>query len=124
MQERYRVELHLLPNFSNLTLDPILQQPVRPLDVSVEQQNMLPLDLSVQLQSLLSLDVSVLQQTLLLGCVNSIAGCAALSSSSLTASARLCSQQYTRLCCLWTCVCQPRAHAASGQNCSNAAWAA
>jgi hypothetical protein len=37
---------------------PILQQPLRPLDVSVEQQHMLPLDLSIQQQSLLSLDVA------------------------------------------------------------------
>ncbi len=89
---------------------PILQQPVQAFNVSVQQKNMPPLDLSVQQQSLLSLDESVLKQTLLPVFVNSIAACAALLFSSLTASAFLCfsAAQQTVLpldvygqCCLW-----------------------
>ncbi len=91
-----------------------LQQPVRPLDVSVQQQHMLPLNLSVQQQSLMSLEESVLKQTLLTGCVNSIAAFAALPFSSLTASVFSSIADCAVSGRLW----QPRANAASGWFCS------
>jgi hypothetical protein len=75
---------------------PCVRQHVLSPDIPILQHPVLPLDLSVHQQSLLSRDESVLKP----GCVNSIAARAALSFNILTSSARLCSQQYSRLCCL------------------------
>ncbi len=75
-------------------------------------------------QFLLSLKESVLKQTLLPGCVNSIAACAALSFSSLTASV-LSVLGSAADCAAFGLVCQPRAHASSGRICYKAvcvAW--